>query len=359
MNKEIKKERNKGKECFFVKIKKAIFNFEEYEKFANEKTFKSIKYILKLMLIFVFIITIASTYVTYETINEFKEKMNKELPEFIIEDNLLKINNNSEQKQTVINIKNNKIGIIINSLQTETKDIDLSKFENSIILLEDKLIVNYENTNILKTNYKDLLKENNIKNVSNKTILNYINNIDTTKINTILFAIVFLSNFTVYLIITLLDIILLSILGFLISKIFKIKFQYKQIVKISIYALTLPIILTAVYIAINLITGFTIKYFQMAYNVISYIYLTTAILTIKTDIIKTKAEVLTIEKELEEIKKQKAEKETKKKEDEEIIKQKNKQKEKEKTKKKEDEEDKDEKNKKKPNKSLNPQDSKA
>lgn len=347
---------------FFVKMKKAIFNFEEYEKFANEKIFKSIKYILKLILILAFIFTVSYIYITYENANEIILKVSKEIPEFKIEKDSLIIEDESKQKPITINSENNQIGIIIDSLKTESKDIeiDISKYESSVIFLKNKMVISYANNNLTAT-YKELLKESELNSISKQTVIDYINNIDFSKAYTILFTIILIAQFIVYTIITIINIILLSILGFLITKLFKVKFQYKQILKISIYALTLPIILSAIYLSINTITGFTIKYFQTAYNIISYIYLITAILTIKTDLIKIKAEVLTIEKEAEEMKKQK-EAEEKLKENK-VPKQRKKQKESEgKDINKKD--NKLEKNKKgntntKTNKNLKPQDSKA
>ncbi len=45
------------------------------------------------------------------------------------------------------------------------------------------------------------------------------------------------------------------------------------------------------YIIINIFTGFTIKYFEIAYNAISYIYILTAMLIIRSDLIKQQMEV--------------------------------------------------------------------
>ena len=65
----------------------------------------------------------------------------------------------------------------------------------------------------------------------------------------------------------------------------------------GIYALTLSIILYLLYIIVNVFTTFNIKYFEIAYNAIAYIYMITAILTIKSDLIKQQIELQMIQNE--------------------------------------------------------------
>ncbi len=123
-----------------------------------------------------------------------------------------------------------------------------------------------------------------------------------------------LYTYTIYFILVMMDILLLSVLGFFISRIFRIQLRYEAVYNISAYALTLSIILNMLYITANLLTGFTIEYFTIVYNIISYIYLIAAILIIKSDIIKTNIELMAIMEEQEKVRKeletQKQEKDT-------------------------------------------------
>ena len=96
--------------------------------------------------------------------------------------------------------------------------------------------------------------------------------------------------------------------------------KYKEIFNMSIYALTLSIVLYLIYICVNITTGFTIKYFDLAYEIISYIYIITAILMIKSDLIKQQIEIGKIveeQKKVREEKKQEDNEEEKPKEDKE------------------------------------------
>ena len=112
-------------------------------------------------------------------------------------------------------------------------------------------------------------------------------------IGLIIFSYLFIS----FLIQFMIDILILSVVGFLFSRLVRLKLKFKSIFNISIYAITLPIILYLVYGIVNLYTGFSIRYFEIAYNAISYIYVVTAILIIRNDLIKQQIEVGKIVKE--------------------------------------------------------------
>lgn len=107
----------------------------------------------------------------------------------------------------------------------------------------------------------------------------------------IIFFISFIFTMIVY---TLIDALLLSIIGFFASGMTRIKLRYKALYIMSIYALTLPIILNCIYAVVNLLTEYRIEYFSIVYNVIGCIYIITAVLMIKTDLIEQQIELTRI-----------------------------------------------------------------
>ena len=70
--------------------------------------------------------------------------------------------------------------------------------------------------------------------------------------------------------------------------------RYQAVFSMSIYALTLSIILNMIYILINIFFDFEIKYFQVMYTAIAYICLAAAIFMIKSDFIKKQLELTKI-----------------------------------------------------------------
>lgn len=70
--------------------------------------------------------------------------------------------------------------------------------------------------------------------------------------------------------------------------------NYKALFNMSIYALTLSIILRLIYILLTTLTDFEVKYFDIMYMAVSYISLAAAIFLIKSDIIKQHLELMKI-----------------------------------------------------------------
>ena len=75
----------------------------------------------------------------------------------------------------------------------------------------------------------------------------------------------------------------------------------------SIYALTLPLFLNLIYLILNVLTGFTMSYFSIVYNVIACIYIVTAILMIKSDFVDQQKELIKIVEEQRVVKKEQRE----------------------------------------------------
>lgn len=96
---------------------------------------------------------------------------------------------------------------------------------------------------------------------------------------------------------TLLSACMFGILGLIIARICGMKLKFSQTFKLVAYAITLPSILLAIYMIANLLFGITVKYFAIAYDAITYIYIITSILMIRTDLMKQRIELVKIMKE--------------------------------------------------------------
>lgn len=204
--------------------------------------------------------------------------------------------------------------IIINTnaesdLENEYKN-RISKYENGIVLLGNKAIYrnNMINQNI-EYSYKDILSSYNLEEFDKEDVLAFVNNINGIGLYSGFVLFVAMYMFTIYFISTLIDALMLGILGFILARIIGVKIKFKANFNMGIYALTLPIILNLIYLVINTFTGFTIRYFQWMYTTISYIYIIVAILIIKTDLINRQMELMKIVEEQEKVKKELEERE--------------------------------------------------
>jgi len=110
----------------------------------------------------------------------------------------------------------------------------------------------------------------------------------------------FISVFISFYIASLMDVLTLSVFGLFTCLIARIKMNYKAVFNMSIFALTLPIILRIIYSMITMLTNFEIKYFEIMYTAIAYISLAAAIFLIKSDVIKQQLQLMKIIEESKE-----------------------------------------------------------
>jgi len=300
------------KVSFFKRIKDAVINFDEYLNFSEEKVSVAIKYIVKLALIFTFVITIAITIKIVQEANDLIVSFQNEAPEFSFQNNELIIGDN---QKVVKGDESGYFGFIADTQKENLSDIEETlDYQRVIGVLKDKIVVKDVEGVEASLTYEELSKDYDLSSVNKNTIVQFLSE-NSTKIYAIFAVLIFVYFFIVYLIQFFLDILLLSVVGYLLAKIVGVKFKYKSIFNMSAYAITLSVILYGIYLIINLFTGFTIKYFEIAYNAIAYIYMITAMLTIKSDLIKQQIEVGKIVEEQKKVREEKKKKEKNKEED--------------------------------------------
>lgn len=160
--------------------------------------------------------------------------------------------------------------------------------------------------------YQDIAEVYQITEFTKEDVTNFIANFNMPQLYGGFFFVIVIYMFIIYFASTLVDAVMLALLGFLFARIIGIKIKFKASFNMAVYALTLPIILNLVYIVVNAFTGFYVKYFQWMYTTISYIYMIVAILIIKTDLINRQMELMKIVEEQEKVRKEIEEREEKK-----------------------------------------------
>lgn len=333
-------EENVKKIGFFKRIFLSIKEFEQYVILASENISVAVKYLLKLMLIFVVVVTCIFMYQFYTYFQESIMYFNENIDEVNFVNGELNIDKGD--KKEIIN-ENSVIPYILidtnaNAETTEEYHKKLTEYESGIIILKDKII--YKNgllSNGLEYKYSDILAKYNITEFNKQDVSNFINKASNFSSYISILIAMFISLYIIYTVSTIVDVFMLAVLGFIISRIAGMRMRFKATFNIGIYALTLPILLNVVYIIINNLTGFEIKYFSWMYTTISYIYVIVAILLIKTDFIDKQAELMKIIEEQEKVRQEIISKEEQKKNEED--KNENKDNKEEKKKQKKDEDD--------------------
>lgn len=315
--------KDEQKLSFWKKIKISITDFEKYQDLAAERVIKTIGYIALIMLIFNIVVAGIYTYKFSATISNIRGYIEENIAQITFEEAKLTVIPKNKEKITTIKNEESKITVIINTQNSNEKELqksidEFNGIENAILILPNKIMLK---NGLIKQpysySYENISNQYNINKLDKQEVLNLLS-IDTIKqVLIYVYIVMFIYMFIMYFSSALIDIIMLSVLGYIVTIIAKIRIRYSAIYNIAAYAITLPVILNLVYFVVNAFTGFTIKYFEVMYTGIASIYIITAILIIKSDVIKRQIELEKIIQEQEKVKLELQQKEEEKKEREE------------------------------------------
>lgn len=304
---------------FWKRALASIKDFDKYQDFALENLAIGIKYFLKVMLVFSIVVAAAFSIKLSTLLNKGQNYLKNDMPEFEYKDGILQI----EQTEAIILEDSDTFpGIMI----MDTRDITQEQLDNyykkadsypnSILLLKDRLILINKNANMQSSMvYSDIVNRYQLGNFTKQEAVEKIEGINHYLIYFAIFLIMFVYIFTIYVTNTILDVLLLAALGYITAKIVGLRLEFRSLFNMAVHALTLPLLLNMIYIPINLFTGFTMQYFAVMYRTISFIYIVTAILIIRSNLIKQQMELLKIVKEQEKTKEELEQKEEEDKEE--------------------------------------------
>ena len=302
------------KQGFFKSIKNSIFNFDSYQDFALEEMKRGIFYFLKLAILFSVIIAIVfSVLQVVVTIPNAKNFIASDIPDFSYSNGILDVK--SDETVTIDNIADQVLII------ADTKDLDETKineykdkinlYDIGVLVLKDKVYLknSYAGTGLQEIPMSDIGRIYGKNEFTKQDIVNDINSINMISLCISLAFTVFLGFFITYLIMSILDIIILALLSNIVAMLLRVRMKVSALVNISVHAMTLPIILLLIYAIVLMTTGFEIKYFNIMYRGIAYIYVITAVFLIRQNLIKQQMELTTIVQKQKELKQQLEEKE--------------------------------------------------
>lgn len=368
MNEENEEKINTGKPVklnFFQKVWCSITKIETYPEMAAQGLGKANTYLTKIVAILTLVLCLGIIYQTNQAVREGVHYLENKFPEFSYKEGNLNV-----ESDKPITIAEDKfvIGKIIVDTKIESEE-EINKYinevaqsGNGVIILKDKIILkNDAVAGTINYNYKEMLSQMGITEFTKQDIINYANSAKIVNLYISIFLTVFIYSFIMYFLTTVTNALLLSVFGYLTTWVAKIKMRYVAIFNMSVYALTLSVILDMIYITVNVFIDFNMKYFQVMYVAVAAIYLVAAIFLLKLEFIKKQGELQKIVEAGEVLKQQleekKKEKEEKKKQEEQTenkeVKKENKEQEKEKKEQKENKEVKKETKKKTTKKSEN------
>ena len=338
---EIKKEQKNNQEelnmGFFKKIGYSIVKIEKYPNMSAQGLGKAISYLAKIVAILTIVFCLGIVYQTHGIINEGVDYLKNNFPEFNYKEGILNV---ETEEPIIISAENSIAGETI--IDTKTEDeTKINEYVNQvtnagggIIILKNEIRI--KNASVAGTviySYKDTFEPMGITEFNKQNVIDFVNSGKILSLYISIFLTMFLYAFVMYFISTLSNAIFLSFFGYFTAWLAKIKMRYVAIFNMSVYALTLSVILNMLYIGVNIFIPFEMEYFQVMYVAVAAIYLVAAILILKTEFVKKQMELMKIAEAQEIIKKQMEEKEREEEEKREREEQRKKEKEEQKKKK--------------------------
>lgn len=282
---------------FFKKIWYSVTKIEKYPAMAAEGVGRAISYCCKIMAIIAIVIGAGMVYQISNMVADGINYLQNDFPDFSYKDGILDVQTDEVLK---ISPENSIVGKIIVDTKTEDNATineyidEIEQAESGIIILKNEMILkNPSVAGTINYEYKTTLSNFNISQFTKQDVINYANSsgiIGNLYVNA--FIAIFIYSFVMYLLTTLTNAILLSVLGLLTTLFAKIRMRYIAIFNMSIYALTLSTILNIAYIAVNIFVPFEMQYFQLMYVAVAAIYLIAAIFLLKADFVKKQSELM-------------------------------------------------------------------
>lgn len=283
---------NKNNISFLKKLKISIKDIDQYDQISELKFGSMFKYLLLIILFSSIIISICFVSQFSISKNKLSSYLKDNLPDFSIKDNNL--STDIENPVEFNNKKYFKIKFIIDNSENIEKYEE--KYKNTsdyfiIIAMKNKIYFKslpddlYSNESFNSIEYKDLTEKYGW-NFSNKTeLINYINN-NYNYIEVVLVS--FISMYFVIFIVTIFNVIALILFALISKFILRLNIKLKNLINISISAITFPTILSVIYYCVIIIAGYTMPHFQTMYTLISYVYIIFSLLIIRQNYIKNK-----------------------------------------------------------------------
>ena len=289
---------------FFKRVQISIFKVENYGEFVLEKTKVAIQYFFKLILLVAIVTSIASTYQMNIMVTKGINYLKNEMPDFNLSEGKLTFEEDTEAYDRDLDfyVKYSTSSELSDSL---IKDLEkkVQKYSTAIIYLNDR-IVYYNGINYSYFKYSDLMSEYHLDISNKQSVIDLVDKVGIYGIDTTCFITSFLASYIVNIINVAFDVILVFLFGMIASRICGVIIPRTKILSISIYSLTLSIMINLIYMIIYNFTNFYIPYFELMYILIAYIYLIAAILIIKSDVIKQKIELQKIIEVQKQVKKE-------------------------------------------------------
>lgn len=288
---------------FWVELKRSIFNFDAYHIFVTAGWKRGIIYLLKLVCLYTVVFSVVVTGFLLSKIPQGVADFKEYVPNFSYSQNTLQANENNEA--TYPNFAGEGTFLVVNT--GELSQEKLEEYENKIKLYSLGILVTKNNifiknstigSDVQQESLEKYIGKLNSGDFTKQDLVNKLDKLNYAGIAVCIFMVAFVTMYIVMLFTLIMDLIILTLMVNILAFIFGMRAKVEGSFGIAVHATTLSVILLLIYSIANLLTGFTIKYFNVMYDGISYVYAITALILIRQLLIKQKNEIGKIVKDL-------------------------------------------------------------
>lgn len=245
----------------------SIYDFKSYNFFISQKLSKAILYLLLLAFLSSTFTVIKNSYTFKSGFSYLEEVLTNEMPSFILENNELKIDT------TMPIVYEDGINIVVVDTTKELDPTTYPSYINIFLIGKDKIIFKDSSSQFTTLDYSSFQLTSPLTSEDFSNVMKTLGGIGITILLILIFIFLFIGKLiSVFLIMPLAALVISSILDK--------KLSYGSLIKISAYALTVPIIIKTFFAVI----GVNVPVFFILYYGVGIIYLTFAIKNIKLDI---------------------------------------------------------------------------
>ena len=257
----------KRKNLFINQVVNSIKNFDSYKEVSEHSLSSSFIYFLFLILIYAIVATIGITYSTRSKLSKAQDFIKNEVQVLNYSDGKLSVNNDEYTSYC---------GDYIVIDTSDNAEIENVNGNTQMIFTKEKIYIRAEQS-MVNLSYKSFFNDSFDKNMLMEAL-------DANKYTPLIIVISLVGAFLVLSISTLLDILVIALIGFILSRITgNTKIGFKNTFNMAVHAITLSVILGMIYFLVNIFTGFYVKYFSTMYTLLATIYMVTAVLLLNAD----------------------------------------------------------------------------
>ncbi|HOE57393.1 MAG TPA: DUF1189 domain-containing protein [Bacillota bacterium] len=243
---------------FFTQIRESVIDFKFYRSIRNNKFSRSFLYLLLLFLIIYFINGIRTFIVTRIVIDKIGVNFIENVPEFRLENGELSFEGNMPYY-----ISNSTNEIFVIDTTGSVKESVLKDVRTGMLITRNNI---YIKTNEIETRTFSLTELKGII-LTKSDILEFLPKLSWIMLIFIVFGFIFALGWK------LLNAVILALLGLIVNSVLKGRLKFNNMLNISIYVLTLPMLIQ---LAVNLY-GYPLPGFGLIYWGISILYAALAV----------------------------------------------------------------------------------